>query len=658
MASVHDGNVKECEREDSRKSTDSMKSHIGGIETNRVFQNIWTQTLHSISVNPFINIWDYSTIEKLRFYTIGLFMIVIRLVPILLIGLFACIFGKICVIIIALLQQIGIDTEPFRVVARDICFAILRASFFFGGFYWIRIVDHRLDKSRFAPIIPVAPHSSFFDFLVILKLKRPTFVSRLDNKDIPFVGNILKLCKGIYVDRDDKNSRANTISEIKKRAQNGEHILIFPEGTCANRTSMVQYKQGAFIPGLPVQPVIVRWEAGVEDSMDSVTWSWEGPGPLRLLLHALARTSTNLEINILPEYVPNEEERTHIKVFSANVSRMMCYKLGVLQSYYSFDDVPLIPLARNIGMFRSPICMFFLKIAYKLEEITSKTKKSVPAVPDSKGNGSIATLNAHIENILSVGEDAEHGPISAEHYVPLNYHGHVSSQKSAPNTATLVAFRRDTSYGTKEFEYLNVSGARRRIFSTHSCPTLHKLTNQRDIKVHELFCRLIENCLTNLESNFELRPIKSANDIIELLCLEQIASKEEIDLLRTKVNFVDLLTMLEFSLPIPVSTIHLLIALHLVDVREYDSWTRIETAIRLFDMVREASTNTVNTNNDNSLPWINLIELRTLLWYCLGLQEFNDEFFIDRQFDIRLIHDLLTCTFRRATVENGPQLLI
>ncbi|KAI2805915.1 hypothetical protein BLOT_004925 [Blomia tropicalis] len=65
-----------------------------------------------------------------------------------------------------------------------------------------------------------------------------------------------------------------------------------------------------------------------------------------------------------------------------------------------------------------------------------------------------------------------------------------------------------------------------------------------------------------------------------------------------------------------------------------------------------------NRETVNSLPWINLIELRTLLWYCLGLQEFNDEFFIDRQFDIRLIHDLLTCTFRRATVENGPQLLI
>lgn len=51
-------------------------------------------------------------------------------------------------------------------------------------------------------------------------------------------------------------------------------ILIFPEGTCTNRSCLITFKPGAFYPAVPVQPVLLRYP----NKLDTVTWTWDGPG--------------------------------------------------------------------------------------------------------------------------------------------------------------------------------------------------------------------------------------------------------------------------------------------------------------------------------------------------------------------------------------------
>jgi hypothetical protein len=51
-------------------------------------------------------------------------------------------------------------------------------------------------------------------------------------------------------------------------------VLIFPEGTCTNRSCLITFKPGAFYPGVPIQPVCIRYP----NKLDTVTWTWEGPG--------------------------------------------------------------------------------------------------------------------------------------------------------------------------------------------------------------------------------------------------------------------------------------------------------------------------------------------------------------------------------------------
>jgi lysophosphatidylcholine acyltransferase/lyso-PAF acetyltransferase len=82
---------------------------------------------------------------------------------------------------------------------------------------------------------------------------------------------LIDMAQPIYVRREDHNSRATTIQDILTRVKSTDdwpQIMIFPEGTCTNRTSLIQFKLGAFYPGLPIQPLCIRYP----NKIDTFTW--------------------------------------------------------------------------------------------------------------------------------------------------------------------------------------------------------------------------------------------------------------------------------------------------------------------------------------------------------------------------------------------------
>lgn len=86
-----------------------------------------------------------------------------------------------------------------------------------------------------------------------------------------FSPELIDMAQPIYVTREDHNSRATTIKDILNRVKSKDdwpQIMIFPEGTCTNRSSLIQFKPGAFYAGLPVQPVCIRYP----NKIDTFTW--------------------------------------------------------------------------------------------------------------------------------------------------------------------------------------------------------------------------------------------------------------------------------------------------------------------------------------------------------------------------------------------------
>ncbi|XP_047027123.1 lysophosphatidylcholine acyltransferase isoform X2 [Helicoverpa zea] len=232
-----------------------------------------------------------------------------------------------------------------RALKPLICF-IGKMSYLAGGMA-ITIRGKQASRKE-APILVVAPHSSFLDSCIVYATKMSSVIVRKESMD-NYVGKLINYTQPVYVWRDDPNSRQNTIKEIIERATSKEdwpQVLIFPEGTCTNRSCLITFKPGGFYPGVPVQPVTIRYP----NARDTVTWTWEGPGALKLLWLTLTQVHSSCEIEFLPVYYPSEEEKRDPKLYARNVRDVMAKALGVPVLDYTYDDCRLAARAKRLGL--------------------------------------------------------------------------------------------------------------------------------------------------------------------------------------------------------------------------------------------------------------------------------------------------------------------
>uniref|UniRef100_UPI001EAF19FB lysophosphatidylcholine acyltransferase 1-like n=1 Tax=Oncorhynchus gorbuscha TaxID=8017 RepID=UPI001EAF19FB len=197
---------------------------------------------------------------------------------------------------------------------------IMRVMWFAGGFHWMTVKGRQALPAE-APILTLAPHSSYFDAIPVT-MSMSSIVMKAESKDIPVWGTLIKYIRPVFVSRSDQDSRKKTVEEIKRRAQSGgewPQIMIFPEGTCTNRSGLITYKPGAFIPAVPVQPVVIKYP----NKMDTITWTWQGPGAFKILWLTLCQLHNEFIIEFLPVYTPSEEEKNNPALFAHNVRRLM-----------------------------------------------------------------------------------------------------------------------------------------------------------------------------------------------------------------------------------------------------------------------------------------------------------------------------------------------
>ncbi|XP_077982422.1 lysophosphatidylcholine acyltransferase 2-like [Glandiceps talaboti] len=313
--------------------------------------------------NPFVHKLELTTVDKIRIALCTVTLFPVRLIGILIFVVIAWIFALIA------LTGIKDEEKPFsgwrRWVRAVPYFYSVRASLFAAGFHWLSIKGKQA-SSREAPLAVIAPHSSFVDPLAVLfAFNIPTGVGRIESAYTPFFGTLVRMLQPVFVSRTDPNSRQNTIKEIKRRAQSGgkwPQVIIFPEGTCTNRSCLISFKGGAFYPGVAVQPVILRYLT----VPDTVTWTWEGPDAYKILWLTLCNLNNKLEIEFLDVYHPNEEEVNDPKLFARNVRAVMAKALDIPVTDHTFEDTRLMVQATKTGLPLSAGLVEFQKLRNKL----------------------------------------------------------------------------------------------------------------------------------------------------------------------------------------------------------------------------------------------------------------------------------------------------
>ncbi|XP_064527254.1 lysophosphatidylcholine acyltransferase 2 [Pseudopipra pipra] len=312
--------------------------------------------------NPFVHPGRLGAGDKLRSVLQGIILLPLRATCIIFILLLAWLFAS-----IAIFCQRGRGSVPLkgwrRRMIRTTLSGLTRTAFFIMGFQ-VK-VKGKVASLPEAPIFVAAPHSSFFDAIVCALTGMPSIVSRAENLSTPVFGTILSSLQPVAVSRQDPDSRKNTVAEITKRAlSRGQwpQILIFPEGTCTNRSCLITFKQGAFVSRVPVQPVLLRYP----NKLDTVTWTWQGYSFKVLCLLTMCQLFTRVEVEFLPVHVPTEEEKNDPILFAYRVRQTMATALNVPVTDHTFEDCRLMISAGQLTLPMEAGLVEFTKISKKL----------------------------------------------------------------------------------------------------------------------------------------------------------------------------------------------------------------------------------------------------------------------------------------------------
>uniref|UniRef100_A0A8C9V8D7 Lysophosphatidylcholine acyltransferase 4 n=1 Tax=Scleropages formosus TaxID=113540 RepID=A0A8C9V8D7_SCLFO len=301
------------------------------------------------AANPFVHELRLSAWRKLQVLLMGLVLFPVR------VALAALLF--LLMWPVAKLRLAGLSAEeraqPVRGwrswVLHPMMLLLSRAVFFSLGFFWVK-VKGRQAAPKEAPLLAVAPHSSFLDMLILCVAGLPTVVSRSENTTLPVIGALLEFNQSLLVSRKDPESRRRCAAQLSERLQsNGRWPQVCG---CGSQTTLHIHR--GFAPGVPVQPVLLRYP----NKLDTVRWTWKGTGWVQALWYTTSQLYTNITVEFLPVYSPSEEEKRDPTLYADNVQKLMAQKLGVPATDYVMEGklpvwklgclcLPLEPPARK-----------------------------------------------------------------------------------------------------------------------------------------------------------------------------------------------------------------------------------------------------------------------------------------------------------------------
>ena len=146
--------------------------------------------------------------------------------------------------------------------------------------------------------------------------------------------------------RSSPESRERALADIVDRARSEEawpQLLIFSEGTTTNGTHLARFRAGGFRPGVPVQPVTIKYRRS-----DLCVWTkLQEHRLLHSLLLIFANPFNEVTLEFLPVYQPSEQERCDALLFARNVQKVMANNLKVSATDFQREDIHVCDIKKT-----------------------------------------------------------------------------------------------------------------------------------------------------------------------------------------------------------------------------------------------------------------------------------------------------------------------
>ncbi len=95
--------------------------------------------------------------------------------------------------------------------------------------------------SRDHPLLLVSNHISWKDILVLGSIKPLSFIAKADMKSWPVFGQLARLQRTIFVEREMRRKTGVQASEIAERMNDGDVIVLFAEGTTSDGNQLLPF---------------------------------------------------------------------------------------------------------------------------------------------------------------------------------------------------------------------------------------------------------------------------------------------------------------------------------------------------------------------------------------------------------------------------------
>jgi 1-acyl-sn-glycerol-3-phosphate acyltransferase len=109
----------------------------------------------------------------------------------------------------------------------------------------VRVIGELATRDTKRPVIFVSNHSSWVDIPVVGGVLPAAFIAKQDVAGWPLVGTIARLGRTVFVSRK-RGSTARERDEMRTRLDNGEHLILFPEGTSSDGSRVLPFRSSFF----------------------------------------------------------------------------------------------------------------------------------------------------------------------------------------------------------------------------------------------------------------------------------------------------------------------------------------------------------------------------------------------------------------------------
>lgn len=181
------------------------------------------------------------------------------------------------------------------------CFRVL------GRAFSAIVTYHNRENRAKGGGICVANHTSPIDVVILASDNCYALVGQRQGGFLGVLQRALaRATSHIWFERFEMKDRAIVTQRLKEHVEDPEKlpILIFPEGTCINNTSVMMFKKGSFEVGGTIYPVAIKYDSKFGDAF----WNSNQQGYMHYLLMMMTSWAIVCDVWYLPPMTRQPEE--------------------------------------------------------------------------------------------------------------------------------------------------------------------------------------------------------------------------------------------------------------------------------------------------------------------------------------------------------------